>query len=471
MAQLVRPRDRDRYNQPKHPSPLSSPPPTLGGDQQPTSLFRRPDLILLPDGRRISIYEDRHGVLVTDALRWSTRPVEDVYMEVLYDLQTSPRDLPPPIAEPVPRRHRGRDAHQPPIRCILPDKRIIHAYNDRHGVLVTDDMDGSTRRVEDLFREVISDLPRYRPPPHMAKPARRHHLGGDPHKPLLILCLLPDDRIIHAYSDMYGFLVTKDMNGLTRPVQDVFREVLYDLWTRPRDSPPPVVDATEEDQTAAEQTATPSPHPSGSQFIDDLLNRASVAQKLKLAQMREDREPTVLASKELLGTTTLEESSITNALSLLQPTLREDKEPNVLTSKGLLGTTTLEESITNASSLLQPTLHEDREPNVLASKELLDTTTLESITNASSPLQPTPLQPDMLSSKGASSTWAEEVTHSLTPPILARKPAGWNHQFFIRVDLGGFFHTYPELGGPFRSLEEANKAILCHLEKLRDRKM
>ena len=228
-----------------------------------------------------------------------------------------------------------------------------------------------------------------------------------------------------------------------------------------------VVDATEEDQTAAEQTATPSPDPSGSQFIDDLLNRASVAQKLKLAQRREDREPTVLASKELLGTTTLEESSITNASSLLQPTLREDKEPNVLASKELLGTTTLE-SITNASSLLQPTPHEDREPNVLASKELLDTTTLESITNASSPLQPTPLQPDMLSSKDASFTWAEEVTPSLTPPILARKPAGWNHQFFIRVDLGGFFHTYPELGGPFRSLEEAKKAILCHLDKLRD---
>lgn len=270
---------------------------------------------------------------------------------------------------------------------------------------------------------------------------------------------------------MYEFLVTKDTKGLTRPVQDVFREVLYHLWMRPCDPPPPVVDAAEEDEPAPQQTATPSPDPSRSQFIDDLLNRAFVANKLKLAQRREDREQTVLASKEPLGTTALKESSITNASSLLQPTLREDGEPNVF-SKGLLGTTTLEESsITKASSLLQPTPREDREPNVLASKELLDTTTLESITNTSSPPQPTPFQSGMLSSKDASSTRAEEVTHSLTPPILARKPAGWNHQFFIRVDLGGSFHTYPELGGPFRSLEEAKKAILCRLDKLRDPKM
>jgi hypothetical protein len=71
----------------------------------------------------------------------------------------------------------------------------------------------------------------------------------------------------------------------------------------------------------------------------------------------------------------------------------------------------------------------------------------------------------------ASSTRAEVATLSPTPPISARKPAGWNHQFFIRVDLGGVFHTYPELGGPFRSLEEADKAILLRLDELRDPKM
>jgi hypothetical protein len=70
-----------------------------------------------------------------------------------------------------------------------------------------------------------------------------------------------------------------------------------------------------------------------------------------------------------------------------------------------------------------------------------------------------------------SSTRAEVVTHSRTPPISARKPTGWNHQFFIRVDLDDVFHTYPKLGGPFRSLEEAETAILLHLDELHDPKM
>jgi hypothetical protein len=69
----------------------------------------------------------------------------------------------------------------------------------------------------------------------------------------------------------------------------------------------------------------------------------------------------------------------------------------------------------------------------------------------------------------SSSTRAEVVTQ--TPPISARKPACWNHQFFIRVDFAGVLHTYPKLGGPFRSMEEAENAILCRLDELRDPKM
>jgi hypothetical protein len=64
-----------------------------------------------------------------------------------------------------------------------------------------------------------------------------------------------------------------------------------------------------------------------------------------------------------------------------------------------------------------------------------------------------------------------EVAHSPTPSILARKLADWNHQFFIRVDIGGAFHTYPQLGGPFRSVEEAEEAMLRRLHELRDPKM
>jgi hypothetical protein len=71
----------------------------------------------------------------------------------------------------------------------------------------------------------------------------------------------------------------------------------------------------------------------------------------------------------------------------------------------------------------------------------------------------------------ASSKRALVATHLPTPPISARKPTGWNHQFFIRVDLDQVFHTYPKLGGPFQSLEEAEMAIFLRLDELQDPKM
>uniref|UniRef100_A0A8I6YTU4 DUF3615 domain-containing protein n=1 Tax=Hordeum vulgare subsp. vulgare TaxID=112509 RepID=A0A8I6YTU4_HORVV len=74
----------------------------------------------------------------------------------------------------------------------------------------------------------------------------------------------------------------------------------------------------------------------------------------------------------------------------------------------------------------------------------------------------------------SSSNQAEVVTHDVSPTsthssplISARKPPGWPIQFFIRIDLGVSFHTYPPLGGPFRSSEEAEKAIKSHLDGLR----
>jgi hypothetical protein len=33
---------------------------------------------------------------------------------------------------------------------------------------------------------------------------------------------------------------------------------------------------------------------------------------------------------------------------------------------------------------------------------------------------------------------------------------------YVRVDAGGYFHTYPALAGPFQSLEEAQDAINSH---------
>ena len=48
-------------------------------------------------------------------------------------------------------------------------------------------------------------------------------------------------------------------------------------------------------------------------------------------------------------------------------------------------------------------------------------------------------------------------------PILSRLPRDWGLQFYIRVDLSGSFHIYPHLGGPFKSLQEADNAIDRHL--------
>jgi hypothetical protein len=63
-----------------------------------------------------------------------------------------------------------------------------------------------------------------------------------------------------------------------------------------------------------------------------------------------------------------------------------------------------------------------------------------------------------LSSSPASHVWARHVKD-------------WGLIFYIRVDLQGSFHTYPDVGGPFQSSQEADKAIDRYLEDHRDPKM
>ncbi|KAM3278350.1 hypothetical protein ACQJBY_045916 [Aegilops geniculata] len=53
-------------------------------------------------------------------------------------------------------------------------------------------------------------------------------------------------------------------------------------------------------------------------------------------------------------------------------------------------------------------------------------------------------------------------------PILGLRRGDWGYAFFyIRIDLKGSFHTYPPVGGPFQSLEQACSAIDCYLEAQR----
>ncbi|VAH87725.1 unnamed protein product [Triticum turgidum subsp. durum] len=86
----------------------------------------------------------------------------------------------------------------------------------------------------------------------------------------------------------------------------------------------------------------------------------------------------------------------------------------------------------------------------------------------------TPLLEPKNTNTSSSSTQPEALTHDIlpvsrqsSPPIFARNPSGWHIQFFIRIDVEGSFHTYPSLGGPFQSLQEAENAITSHLDELR----
>jgi hypothetical protein len=54
------------------------------------------------------------------------------------------------------------------------------------------------------------------------------------------------------------------------------------------------------------------------------------------------------------------------------------------------------------------------------------------------------------------------------PPILGVNCNDWGISFYIRTDRGGSLHTYPHVGGPFKSLQEAQKAIDTFLHGHRD---
>ena len=46
-----------------------------------------------------------------------------------------------------------------------------------------------------------------------------------------------------------------------------------------------------------------------------------------------------------------------------------------------------------------------------------------------------------------------------SPPIYSLNPKRLSFGYFVRADIGGSFHTYPSLTGPFQSLKDVQKAI------------
>ncbi|XP_044947013.1 uncharacterized protein LOC123396047 isoform X2 [Hordeum vulgare subsp. vulgare] len=57
------------------------------------------------------------------------------------------------------------------------------------------------------------------------------------------------------------------------------------------------------------------------------------------------------------------------------------------------------------------------------------------------------------------------------PGIWQRERRDWGFGYYIRVDLGGYFHTYPDAGGPFQSLEEVDKAMDHYFHQHLDRNL
>jgi hypothetical protein len=68
-------------------------------------------------------------------------------------------------------------------------------------------------------------------------------------------------------------------------------------------------------------------------------------------------------------------------------------------------------------------------------------------------------------------TLKESSVTTTSSPILVREPEDWYFTFYIRKDLQGFYHTYPDVRGPFKTLQEADNGIDRHLHDLEDPKM
>ncbi|TVU12846.1 hypothetical protein EJB05_46510 [Eragrostis curvula] len=100
--------------------------------------------------------------------------------------------------------------------------------------------------------------------------------------------------------------------------------------------------------------------------------------------------------------------------------------------------------------------HSLREPELSSLEELLDTTSLEESTTTSPWTVPKNTTDDSPLSRS-----------SLGSKIWIRHCPNWYQVFYIRMDLRGSFWMYPDLGGPFQSLKEAEDTINHYLDELR----
>uniref|UniRef100_A0ACD5UAE6 Uncharacterized protein n=1 Tax=Avena sativa TaxID=4498 RepID=A0ACD5UAE6_AVESA len=87
------------------------------------------------------------------------------------------------------------------------------------------------------------------------------------------------------------------------------------------------------------------------------------------------------------------------------------------------------------------------------------------------PMPPIMESPEATPFEGAHCTIQVPPESGCGQTIFALPSDDWGIMFYIRKDRWGSFHTYPRVGGPFQSLQEAENAINCYLLERQDPNM
>jgi hypothetical protein len=209
--------------------------------------------------------------------------------------------------------------------------------------------------------------------------------------------------------------------------------------------PPPfrsdkLVDAVAESASAL--TLQEADISSSEEFLENTSLKKFVAVAAESSSPETLQEPDVSSLGELLGATSTEKPIIAGPQTVLHDAVGgSSSTPPYSRKKFIVGA-------------IESSYPQTPEEHKASLKELLDALFLESM--ASSP-RTVPHDASYSSPTPAS---------SLGSSILSRSPPNWYGVFYIRRDRGGSFYMYPNLGGPFRCLDEADIAINRYLDEL-----
>ncbi|KAL6861490.1 hypothetical protein ACP4OV_017190 [Aristida adscensionis] len=189
--------------------------------------------------------------------------------------------------------------------------------------------------------------------------------------------------------------------------------------------------------------------------------------------------PDVSSSEELLGATlsSLEELSIATPQTVLLETTNGSPPPEVAlqgltvsSSKELLNTTPSEELVTASP---QKVPHNTSDGSTTAAsfiheeQELLDDSSLDELLDTASSFQELNVTIELTVMRNAIIHGSPPPASSVGSKILSWVRSDWYEVYHVRLNRYGSFSMFPDLGGPFRSIPEAKRAITYHLDELR----